>query len=50
MPGRPEVISGEGDGFDTGRSRRWGKHDIKEISEERFQYRGTKHGSGCGGH
>ena len=27
-----------------------GKHDIKEIPEERFQYRGTKQGSGCGGH
>ena len=31
IPGRTEGIEGEGDGSDTGRSRRWGNHEINNI-------------------
>ena len=46
----PEGIAGEEYGYGIRRSRRWVKHEIKDIPEERFHNAGNQQGSGCGGH
>ena len=43
-------ISGDVYGYETVRSRIWGKRDLKNIPEERLHGRVTQHGSECGIH